>query len=87
MAAKKKITTKKAALTVDLNNIDAVNAGILAAQSDLVETKRSHASRELANTERLKELRVQIARLKTALTKLTKEAIDAPTVSGVKEKA
>jgi ribosomal protein L29 len=86
MAATKKITAKKAA-SIDMKNADELKAGILAAQSDLVEARQSHASRELANTERLKELRVLIAQLKTALNKLTKEARDTSAVSSVKEKA
>lgn len=86
MALKKKELPKKAP-NIDMTNIDAINAGILAAQSELVESRRSHAARELANTGRLKELRVHIARLKTTLTKLTKEAAATKVVSHAKEKA
>lgn len=84
--ATKKASAKKAAVT-DMKNIDELRSGLLTAQSELVEAKRSHAARELANTEKLKELRVQIARIKTALNSATKEAKDASTVPSVKEKA
>lgn len=46
---------------------DELRAALLTAQNELVDAKRSHASRELANTRRLKELRVHIARIHTAL--------------------
>ncbi len=66
MAAKK--TTKTADKAVSkMKTTDEMKTALLVAQTELVEAKRSHASRELANTGRLKELRVHIARINTAL--------------------
>lgn len=66
MAAKK--TTKTADKAVsEMKTADEMKTALLVAQTELVEAKRSHASRELANTGRLKELRVHIARINTAL--------------------
>jgi ribosomal protein L29 len=55
----KKATVKKA--------VEEMKAELLVTQNDLVEAKRSHASRELVNTARITELRRTIARLKTAV--------------------
>lgn len=92
MAATKKTTAKKKtalsqASISSMKNNEELQTALLTAQSELVEAKRSHAARELANTRRLKELRIQIARIKTALNKLTKETRNASTKHSVKEKA
>ncbi len=60
-------TNKKASEAVTIKTNDELSSELIAAQTELVEVKRSHATRELANTQRIKELRRQIARLKTAL--------------------
>ncbi len=60
--AKKQPKKAEAAQTVD-----EMKAALLVAQNDLVEAKRSHASRELVNTARITELRRTIARIHTAL--------------------
>lgn len=68
MATKK--TVKKATSTQ--KTVDELKADLLVAQNDLVEARRSHASRELANTTRLRDLRVQIAQIKTTLVQIAK---------------
>ena len=93
MAAVKKIkATKKKSLNTKagiayMKTTDELKAGLLAAQIELTEVKRSHAARELANTQRPRELRVQIARIKTALNKSVKEVKDASATLSVKEKS
>lgn len=66
MATKK--TIKKNDTSVKDKTIDELKADLLVAQNDLVEAKRSHAARELVNTSRIKDLRVSVARIKTAIT-------------------
>ncbi len=65
MAKTKKTTNAKNEIAA-MKTTDELSSALLATQSELVEAKRSHASRELSNTQRLKELRVKIARIKTA---------------------
>lgn len=77
MAAIKKSTSavkslKTKASIASMKTTDELQAGLVAAQIELAEVKRSHAARELANTQRPRELRVQIARIKTALRKARK---------------
>jgi ribosomal protein L29 len=67
MATKKSPKTKLS-VVADLKTPDELRAALITAQSELIDTKRSHAARELANTARLKELRVQIARIQTRLS-------------------
>jgi ribosomal protein L29 len=67
MARPKSSQTKKAPALSDLHTVDELQAALVSTHSELVETKRSHAARELANTARLKELRVRVARLQTRL--------------------
>lgn len=71
MATKK--TVKKAEKSLVQKTTDELKADLLVAQNNLVEAKRSHAARELANTARIKELRVEVARIKTALSTQTAE--------------
>ncbi len=66
MAKIKKTTAAKNDIAA-MKTSDELHAALLTAQNELVDAKRSHASRELANTQRLKELRVHIARIHTAL--------------------
>lgn len=58
---------QKKSAKAPVKNLDELAASITKLQAELAEAKRSHASRELANTRRLKELRQAIARHKTAL--------------------
>ena len=67
-----KRTLKTNKRIADMKTADELQAGLLAARLELVEVKRSHAARELANTQRPRELRVQIARINTALRNLQK---------------
>lgn len=67
MATKKSPQSKQLVVS-ELKTSDELRAALVAAQSELIDTKRSHAARELANTARLKELRVQIARIQTRLS-------------------
>lgn len=73
MAATKK-TAKAKKNVADIKTPDELKAALRVSQNELLDAKRSHASRELANTERLKELRVQIARIKTSLRNLEEKA-------------
>lgn len=72
MAKVTKKTTKKA---VDLTKKTAAELAseLITVQTDLVDAKRSHAARELVSTVRIKELRRQIARIKTMQSKQAKE--------------
>lgn len=72
MAKVTKKTTKK---EVDLTKktVAELNAELITVQTDLVEAKRSHAARELVSTVRIKDLRRQVARIKTVLTHKVKE--------------
>ncbi len=72
MAKVTKKTTKK---EVDLTKktVAELNAELITTQTDLVEAKRSHAARELVSTVRIKDLRRQVARIKTVLTQKSKE--------------
>ncbi|MEK7620816.1 MAG: 50S ribosomal protein L29 [Patescibacteria group bacterium] len=72
MAKVTKKTTKK---EVDLTKktIAELNAELITTQTDLVEAKRSHAARELVSTVRIKDLRRQVARIKTVLSQKSKE--------------
>ena len=72
MAKVTKKTTKK---EVDLTKktIAELNAELITTQTDLVESKRSHAARELVSTVRIKDLRRQVARIKTVLSQKSKE--------------
>lgn len=74
MATKKKAPTKPTSL--QSKSVDELKSLLVVAHNDLVEAKRSHASRELTNTTRLKELRVEIARINTALSQAAKEQGD-----------
>lgn len=71
MATKKKVQTKPTSLSE--KSVDELKSMLVVAQNDLIEAKRSHASRELANTARLKELRAGIARINTALAQSARE--------------
>ena len=71
MATKKEV--KKVQKPLTEKTTDELKADLIVAQTDLVAAKRSHAARELANTARIKELRVTIARIKTALSSQTAE--------------
>ncbi|MBI3494385.1 50S ribosomal protein L29 [Candidatus Saccharibacteria bacterium] len=72
MAKVTKKTTKK---EVDLTKktVAELNAELITTQTDLVEAKRSHAARELVSTVRIKDLRRQVARIKTVLSHKIKE--------------
>lgn len=72
MAKVTKKTTKK---EVDLTKktVAELNAELITTQTDLVEAKRSHAARELVSTVRIKDLRRQVARIKTVLSHKVKE--------------
>ena len=72
MAKVTKKTTKK---EVDLTKktVAELNAELITTQTDLVEAKRSHAARELVSTVRIKDLRRQVARIKTVLSHKMKE--------------
>ncbi|MDO8336290.1 MAG: 50S ribosomal protein L29 [Candidatus Saccharibacteria bacterium] len=72
MAKVTKKTTKK---EVDLSKktVAELNAELITTQTDLVEAKRSHAARELVSTVRIKDLRRQVARIKTVLSHKVKE--------------
>lgn len=72
MAKVTKKTTKK---EVDLTKktVAELNAELITTQTDLVEAKRSHAVRELVSTVRIKDLRRQVARIKTVLSQKSKE--------------
>ncbi len=73
MAAKK--TAKCTVLNVAaMKGKDELLAALTATQAELAETRRSLAQKELTNTHRLKELRQQIARLKTRLNQEETEA-------------
>lgn len=72
MASAKKVTPKKASDLMSKSQ-DELQTELINAQTELVETKRSHAARELSNTGRLRELRVLIAQIKTALAAKRKE--------------
>lgn len=74
MAKTTKKTTKKSA-PVDLTKktVAELQSELVTTQTDLVETKRSHAARELVSTVRIKELRRQVARIKTAISLKAKE--------------
>jgi len=65
-------TTKKAPILTSKSH-DELKAELVTAQTELAETKRSHAARELSNTGRLRELRVSIARIQTALNVKARE--------------
>lgn len=73
--AKAKVTKKTTKKEVDLTKktIAELNAELITTQTDLVDAKRSHAARELVSTVRIKELRRQIARIKTAISHREKE--------------
>lgn len=73
--AKAKVTKKTAKKEVDLTKktVAELNAELITTQTDLVDAKRSHAARELVSTVRIKELRRQIARIKTAISHREKE--------------
>jgi len=49
---------------------DELLAALTTTEAELVETRRSLAMKELTNTHRIKELRAQAARIKTALNHL-----------------
>lgn len=65
--------TKAAEKTLKPN--DELSTELVVTRSELAEARRSHVSGELTNTNRLKELRRQIARINTSLShdKHTKE--------------
>jgi ribosomal protein L29 len=63
----KKVAQKSAALDVAKMSKQELTTKLVTLSSDLAEAHRSHAARELANTNRLRELRKDIARVNTAL--------------------
>lgn len=67
MAKTTKKTLKK---VVDFSKktADELASELVSSQNDLVEARRSHAARELVSTARIRQLRKQIARIKTALS-------------------
>lgn len=70
-----KVTKKTTKVNVDLTKktVAELNADLITTQTDLVEAKRSHAARELVSTVRIKDLRRQVARIKTVLSHKIKE--------------
>jgi ribosomal protein L29 len=70
-----KVTKKTAAKKVDLTKKTTAELAseLITTQTDLVEAKRSHATRELVSTVRIKELRRHIARIKTVQSHQAKE--------------
>ncbi len=70
-----KTTKKTAKKVVDLTKktVAELHSELITTQTDLVDAKRSHAARELVSTVRIKELRRQVARIKTALSHQMKE--------------
>jgi ribosomal protein L29 len=66
MADKKK-TKKAQKLDITKLGVDELRTKLITLESDLTEAHKSHAARELANTNRLRELRKDIARINTAL--------------------
>lgn len=72
MAVKKK-TVKESFKKMSAKTSDELRAELVSAQTDLVESRRSHASRELSNTGRIQELKKHIARIKTALGQAKEE--------------
>lgn len=66
MADKKK-AKKTQKLDVTKLSADELGAKLITLESDLTEAHKSHAARELTNTNRLSELRKGIARINTAL--------------------
>ena len=66
MADKKK-TKKAQQLDISQLGVDELRTKLITLESDLTEAHKSHAARELANTNRLRELRKDIARINTAL--------------------
>ena len=70
MATTKKKTAKVAKLdqaALKGKTFKQLHEELVKLQSELVDTRRSHAARELVSTARLTELRRHIARVKTAL--------------------
>lgn len=65
--------TAKKAPVLESKSHDELKAELTTAQTELAEAKRSHAARELSNTSRLRELRVSIARIQTALNVKARE--------------
>lgn len=68
MAMAKNTTTKVTPATKD-----ELHASLVKIQTELVEAKRTHASKELANTRKISDLRRSIARTKTALSSLKRQ--------------
>lgn len=67
MADKKKTTKKAQKLDAAKLSADELRTKLITLESDLTEAHKSHAARELTNTNRLRELRKEIARINTAL--------------------
>lgn len=72
MAVKKK-TVKESFKNMSAKTSDELRVELVSTQTDLVEARRSHASRELSNTAHIKELRKRIARINTALGQAKEE--------------
>jgi len=66
--ADKKTTTKKTVKTSEVKTIAQLNADLVAAVTDLTDSRRSHAQGELVNPHVLTTQRKEIARIKTAIT-------------------
>ena len=73
MATKTTKKTTKKEVDLTKKTIAELNAELITTQTDLVEAKRSHAARELVSTVRIKDLRRQVARIKTVLSHKVKE--------------
>jgi large subunit ribosomal protein L29 len=70
----KKSVKKSDTLDVTKMSKEELTVKLVTLNSDLAEAYRSHAARELANTQRLRELRKDIARVNTALNNTEEKA-------------
>ena len=65
--AEAKKTTKKVVKATEVKAPEQLKKDLLAKQADLLESRKSHASRELVNPKILRTTRKEIARLHTAI--------------------
>lgn len=74
MADAKKKSSKKTAKTALPTTVEELNTKLVEAQNDYQDVQRSNAAGELANPMVIRSQRREIARIKTAIAKLEKEA-------------